>query len=124
MQMIKILVVEDDPTLAQLYSVVLEKAGYKAYHVQNGEEAWIFLDRETIDLVITDIMMPVMDGYEFVRLLRENNPFIPVLMITAKDDLHSKSKGFSLGTDDYMTKPIEPDEMILRVRALLRRAHI
>lgn len=75
-------------------------------------------------MIITDIMMPVMDGYEFVELLRRENPALPVLMITAKDDFSSKSRGFSLGTDDYMTKPIDINEMVLRVKALLRRANI
>lgn len=89
--------------------------------VHNGQEAWDLIEKEHVDLVITDILMPVMDGYEFTELLRRSNLSIPVLMITAKDDFPSKNKGFSLGTDDYMTKPVNLDEMILRVRALLRR---
>jgi len=124
MVMIKILIIEDDTSLSQLYSIILKNAGFETWQAANGEEAWDILDRVSIDLVITDIMMPVMDGYEFVKLLRKENPVIPVLMITAKDDMPSKSKGFLLGTDDYMTKPIELDEMVLRVRALLRRANI
>ena len=124
MVMIKILIIEDDTSLSQLYSIVLKNAGFETWQAANGEEAWDILDRVSIDLVITDIMMPVMDGYEFVKLLRKENPVMPVLMITAKDDMPSKSKGFLLGTDDYMTKPIELDEMVLRVRALLRRANI
>lgn len=124
MVMIKILIIEDDTSLSQLYSIILKNAGFETWQAANGEEAWDILDRISIDLVITDIMMPVMDGYEFVKLLRKENPVIPVLMITAKDDMPSKSKGFLLGTDDYMTKPIELDEMVLRVRALLRRANI
>lgn len=84
MQMINILIAEDDTSLCRLYSIVLEKAGYHTFCANDGQEAWDTLDREHIDLVITDIMMPVMDGYEFVRLLRRTNPVIPILMITAK----------------------------------------
>ena len=124
MQMINILIAEDDTSHCLLYSIVLEKAGYHTFCANDGQEAWDTLDREHIDLVITDIMMPVMDGYEFVRLLRRTNPVIPILMITAKNDFPSKSLGFSVGTDDYMTKPVDLDEMVLRVRALLRRSHI
>lgn len=124
MVMIKILIIEDDASLSQLYSIVLKNAGFETCQAANGEAAWDILERESINLIITDIMMPVMDGYEFMKLLRKENPVMPVLMITAKDDMSSKSKGFLLGTDDYMTKPIELDEMVLRVRALLRRANI
>lgn len=124
MLMLKILVVEDDPSLLQLYSIVLKKAGYDTVEARNGMEAWNVMEQEHIDLVITDIMMPEMDGYEFVRLLRETDSMLPVLMITAKDDFSSKNKGFSLGTDDYMVKPVDLDEMVLRVKALLRRCSI
>lgn len=124
MLLLKILVVEDDEALLKLYQTVLQKEGYSVLTARNGQDAWEVMDLEHIDLVITDVMMPVMDGYEFVRTLREQNPTIPVLMITAKDDFASKSMGFSLGTDDYMTKPVDVGEMILRVRALLRRANI
>lgn len=124
MLMHKILIIEDDPSLLQLYSIALRKEGYDTFLAHNGQEAWDVIEREHIDLIMTDIMMPVMDGYEFVELLRRSNPMLPVLMITAKDDFSSKSRGFSLGTDDYMTKPIDINEMVLRVRALLRRANI
>lgn len=124
MLMLKILVIEDDEALLNLYQVVLRKEGYEVFAVRNGEEAWDVMEKEKISLVITDVLMPVMDGYEFVRLLREQNPTLPVLMITAKDDFTSKSRGFSLGTDDYMTKPVDMREMLLRVKALFRRAHI
>lgn len=124
MLMHKILIVEDDCPLLELYSIALRKEGYAAYTAHNGQEAWDVLETEAIDLVITDIMMPVMDGYELVELLRRDNPALPVLMITAKDDFYSKSRGFTLGTDDYMTKPIDINEMVLRVKALLRRANI
>ena len=124
MQILTILVIEDEDSLLQLYRIVLEKEGFKVLTVHNGQEAWDLIENEHVDLVITDILMPVMDGYEFTKLLRHSNPGMPVLMITAKDDFPSKNKGFSLGTDDYMTKPVNLDEMVLRVRALLRRSHL
>lgn len=124
MLMLKILIVEDDAAILQLYRIVLGKEGYQVFSARNGEEAWEILEQEHIDLVITDIMMPVMDGYEFVRLLRESDALLPVLMITARDDFASKNAGFGIGTDDYMVKPIDPDEMVLRVKALLRRSNI
>lgn len=124
MLMLKLLLIEDDPSVLQDYSIALKKAGYDTIEVQNGMEAWDVLEKEHIDLVITDIMMPVMDGYEFVRLLRETNSMIPVLMITAKGDFSSKNRGFSLGADDYMVKPVNLGEMVLRVKALLRRCSI
>lgn len=124
MLMLKILVVEDDPSLSQLYSIILNKAGYRTLCAENGQDAWKYLETEHVDLIITDIMMPLMDGYEFVQSVRETNPHIPILIISAKDDFPSKSKGFLLGTDDYMTKPVDTNEMLLRVNALLRRANI
>lgn len=124
MQMLKILIVEDDESLLQLYGIVLRKEGYMTYSAHNGREAWEVMEHEHIDLVITDVLMPVMDGYELVELLRQDNPLLPILMITAKDDFVSKSKGFCVGTDDYMTKPIDVNEMVLRVKALFRRSHI
>jgi len=122
--MLKILIVEDDLKLSQLYDIVLKKAGYETVLAANGMEAWDVLEKEHIDLIITDIMMPEVDGYEFVKGVRQMNTTIPILMITAKDDFDSKHRGFRLGTDDYMTKPIDVNEMVLRVQALLRRAHI
>lgn len=124
MRMLKILIVEDEESLLELYSIVLKKEGYETLQARDGQEAWECVEREHVDLVITDVLMPVMDGYELVKLLREDNPLLPVLMITAKDDFSSKRKGFSLGTDDYMTKPVDVKEMVLRVKALLRRANI
>lgn len=124
MLMLKILVVEDDDSLLNLYRIVLEKQGYEVLPAHHGEEAWDIMEREHVDLIITDILMPVMDGYQFLRSVRDINPEMPVLMITAKDDFASKSMGFTLGTDDYMIKPVDTEEMILRVRALLRRANI
>lgn len=124
MLMLKILVVEDDDALLSLYRIVLEKEGYEALLAHHGEEAWAIMEREHVDLIVTDVRMPVMDGYQFVRSVRDIFPEMPILMITAKDDFASKSMGFSLGTDDYMTKPVHMEEMMLRIRALLRRAKI
>ncbi|MDO4327101.1 MAG: response regulator transcription factor [bacterium] len=122
--MLKILILEDEESLLQLYSIVLQKEGFETFLAHNGQEAWNILEKQHIDMVITDILMPVMNGYDFVELVRKENPTIPILMITAKDDFVSKSRGFSLGTDDYMTKPIDLNEMVLRVKALLRRANV
>lgn len=124
MLMLKILIVEDDPSILQLYSIVLKREGYDTLEARNGLEAWNIMEKEHIDLVITDIMMPELDGYEFVRLLRQTDAMLPILMITAKEDFLSKNKGFSLGTDDYMVKPIDVKEMVLRVKALLRRSSV
>lgn len=124
MRLLNILIVEDDEALLNLYGIVLRKEGYETFPAHNGEETWQILEKEHIDLVITDVLMPVMDGYEFVRSIREYDSAIPILMITAKDDFASKNRGFSLGTDDYMTKPVDVGEMVLRVKALLRRANI
>lgn len=124
MLMLKILIVEDDPSILQLYSIVLKREGYDTLEARNGLEAWNMIEKEHVDLVITDIMMPELDGYEFVRLLRQTDAMLPILMITAKEDFLSKNKGFSLGTDDYMVKPIDVKEMVLRVKALLRRSSV
>ena len=122
--MINILVIEDDESLSKLYEIVLHKEGYGVFRAEDGRTAFEILEDKHIDLVITDMMMPVMGGYEFIRTLREQDSRIPVLIITAKDDYMSKNTGFTLGTDDYMVKPVDLDEMILRIRALLRRANV
>ena len=122
--MFKVLVVEDDRELRELFSRVLVRHGYKTYEAGNGEEALSVLDGEYIDVIISDIMMPVMDGYELVRSLREADIHIPVLMITAKDAFADMERGFLSGTDDYMVKPVNVNEMVLRVGALLRRAQM
>lgn len=122
--MLKILIAEDDRELRQLFSHVLTKNGYAVKGVSNGQEALDALDGEYYDLIISDIMMPVMDGYELVRQLREAGDKAPVLMITAKDAFDDMRVGFQSGTDDYMVKPVNVNEMVLRVGALLRRAQM
>ena len=122
--MFKVLVVEDDRELRQLFARVLQRSGYAALEAGNGQQALDVLEHEYIDLIISDIMMPVMDGYELVRSLREAGMNIPVLMITAKDAFDDMRRGFLSGTDDYMVKPINVNEMVLRVGALLRRAQM
>ena len=120
--MFKILIAEDDRELCQLFHHVLSNNGYQTICVYDGKQALDVLDREYIDLIISDIMMPNMDGYELVSSLRDSGNGIPVLMITAKDTFYDMQRGFSSGTDDYMVKPIDVNEMVLRVGALLRRA--
>jgi DNA-binding response OmpR family regulator len=122
--MFHILVVDDDKNTRRLFKAVLEKDGYKVYTAENGTAALEVMDQEHIDLAIVDIMMPQMDGYEFTKMLRETNNSLPVLMVSAKQLPEDKKKGFLVGTDDYMTKPVDEEEMLLRVRALLRRAKI
>ena len=122
--MFKILIAEDDRELRQLFSHILTKNGYLVKGVSNGKEALDALDKDYYDLIISDIMMPVMDGYELVRLLRSSGNNTPVMMITAKDAFDDMRQGFISGTDDYMIKPININEMVLRVGALLRRAQM
>lgn len=119
--MFNILVVEDDIKLRKLFSTVLVKNGYNVFQAGDGVEAWSVMEVNHIDLIISDIMMPNMDGYEFTKSVRDINDEIPILMITAKEDFFAKKRGFLLGTDDYMVKPIDVNEMILRIGALLRR---
>ena len=122
--MFKILIAEDDRELRQLFSHILIKNGYYVKGVSNGKEALECLEQDYYDLIISDIMMPVMDGYELVHALRNAGNKIPVMMITAKDAFDDMHKGFVFGTDDYMVKPININEMVLRVGALLRRAQM
>ena len=120
--MFKILVVEDDKNLRKLITTYLRKNEYITYEATNGEEALEVIDTNYIDLIISDIMMEKMDGYELTKSLREANYTIPILLVTAKSTIEDKKEGFLLGADDYMVKPIDIDEMILRVKALLKRA--
>lgn len=122
--MFQILVVDDDKNTRLLLKAVLQAENYSVHTAENGEEALEVMDREHIDLVVLDIMMPKMDGYEFTKLLRESDNNLPILMVSAKQLPADKQKGFLVGTDDYMTKPIDETEMLLRIKALLRRARI
>lgn len=122
--MFRILIAEDDSELRQLFSHVLTKHGYNVTGVDNGAEALKALELSYYDLIISDIMMPVMDGYELVSSIRTAGFTLPVLMITAKDAFDDMRIGFMSGTDDYMIKPINVNEMVLRVGALLRRAQM
>lgn len=120
----KILIVEDDQELRQLFGHVLIKNGYTVKGVSNGREALDILDADYYDLMISDIMMPQMDGFELVRSLRDAGNTMPVLMITAREAFDDMRTGFQSGTDDYMVKPVNVNEMVLRVGALLRRAQM
>lgn len=122
--MFHILVVDDDKHMRMLFQALLEREKYTVSTAENGEEALAVMDRAHIDLVILDIMMPKMDGYEFTKTLREANNNLPILMVSARQLPEDKHRGFLAGTDDYMTKPIDNHEMLLRVKALLRRAKI
>ncbi len=122
--MFHILVVDDDKNTRMYFQAVLEKNGYTVTVAKNGEDALLAMDREHIDLVVLDIMMPKMNGYEFTRELRECDNYLPILMVSAKQLPIDKNKGFAVGTDDYMTKPVNQDEFLYRIKALLRRARI
>lgn len=122
--MFQILVVEDDANTAKLMHTILSHAGYEVFHAGNGQESLDLMDTQHIDLIVLDVMMPVMDGYELLDQLRSVGNNIPVLMVTAKQLPADKRKGFLLGTDDYMVKPVDEEELILRIKALLRRARI
>lgn len=122
--MLKILIAEDDQELRQLFSHVLMKNGYQVTGVSNGQEALKELDSDYYDLIISDIMMPVVDGYELVRQLRADGNQTPVMMITARDAFDDMRQGFQSGSDDYLVKPVNVNEMVLRVGALLRRSQM
>ena len=122
--MLKILIAEDDYDLRQLFSHVLIKHGYSVRGVCDGQEALEALDSDYFDLIISDIMMPGIDGFEFAKNVRALSENIPILFMTARDDFASKQRGYRIGVDDYMVKPIDLDELFLRIGALLRRARI
>lgn len=122
--MFHILVADDDKNTRLFLEAVLEGAGYTVTAVANGEEALEAMETQSFDLAVLDIMMPRMDGYELTRQLREANNNLPILMVSAKQLPADKHKGFSVGTDDYITKPIDDEEMLYRIKALLRRAKI
>lgn len=120
--MFNVLVVEDDKNLKKLMVTYLKKNNYTTFEARNGIQALDIIDKQYIDLVISDIMMPEMDGYELLSELRIANYEIPIMLITAKSDISDKKQGFILGADDYMVKPIDMEEMVLRVSVLLKRA--
>lgn len=122
--MFNILVAEDDKNARKLMQAVLKRAGYNVFTAENGVDALKRMDMQQIDLIVLDIMMPEMDGYELTRELREGSCTTPILMVTAKQLPVDKRKGFLVGTDDYMTKPVDTEEMLLRIKALLRRSRI
>ena len=124
--MFRILVVEDDVNTRKLMQAVLSQNGYEPVPAADGVEALDILDKKHIDLILLDIMMPRMDGYEFTEIIRGNQMLrdIPILMVTARETPAETRKGFLIGTDDYMVKPVDEDEMILRIAALLRRSRI
>ena len=122
--MFNIMIVEDDVNQRKLMAAVLEQYGYNVTQATDGIDALDQLDKKHIDLIILDIMMPRMDGFEFTETIRQSGSSIPILMVTAKTSPVDKRKGFIIGTDDYMTKPVDEEEMVLRVGALLRRAKI
>ena len=122
--MFHILVADDDKNTRRLLKAVLEAENYTVFTAENGEDALEVMDREHVDLVVLDIMMPQMDGYEFTRSLRQCNNYLPILMVSAKQEPADKKQGFLVGTDDYLTKPIDEEELLLRIKALLRRARI
>lgn len=122
--MIHILVVEDDERLNHIVCTYLRDSGFEAKGCLNAEDAYEEMYGQLYELIISDIMMPGIDGFEFARTVRKVNQRIPILFMSARDDLPSKQKGFHLGIDDYMVKPVDLDELVLRVRALLRRANI
>ena len=122
--MIHILVVEDDEKLNRIVCTYLNDSGFQAKGCLNAKDAYEEMYNSLYDLIISDIMMPEVDGFEFAKTVRNVNQRIPILFMSAKDDLPSKQKGFQLGIDDYMVKPVDLEELVLRVRALLRRANI
>jgi len=122
--MIRILVVEDDPNTRKLMEDVLLDERYSPVMANDAQAALDIIDKQQIDLMITDIMMPGMDGYTLTEQLREAKYDFPILMVTAKETIRDKRKGFIVGTDDYMVKPVDEEELVLRVKALLRRAKI
>ena len=122
--MFQILVVEDDANVRKLMKAVLTQYGYKALLASDGIEALRMMESHHVDLILLDVMLPHMDGYDFTRTLRESDVDTPIMMITAKETPQDKRRGFLAGTDDYMVKPVDEEEMMLRVAALLRRSRI
>lgn len=122
--MFNILVIEDNKNMRKLICATLKQNGYSTFEAEDGEVGLDVLDTTHIDLIICDIMMPNMDGYEFTQILRDGNCETPIIIVTAKEQLEDKKRGFSIGADDYMVKPIDFEELILRIGAILRRSKI
>ena len=122
--MFNILLAEDDENLRKLMEIRLKDNKFNVYSASNGKEALDKLYNNPVDIMVVDIMMPIMDGYELVKTARQDYPNIPAIMVTAKDAFEDKNKGYSLGIDDYMVKPVNCDELVLRINAILRRAKI
>ncbi|MCL2217707.1 MAG: response regulator transcription factor [Defluviitaleaceae bacterium] len=122
--MFRILVVEDDTNTRKLMCAVLKQQGFEPLQASDGHMALDVLEHEHVDLVVLDLMMPGMDGYELTRQIRQSWEFLPILMVTAKQESKDKHMGFMVGTDDYMVKPVDEQEMVFRIRALLRRSQI
>lgn len=122
--MFKVLVAEDDSSTNRLLCAILRRAGYEPVSAVDGEDALQKLDEAHIDLLLCDVMMPRLDGFELTRMIRESGSMLPILMVTAKSLPEDRYTGFLVGTDDYITKPIDKEEMLLRIKALLRRARI
>jgi len=122
--MFRVLVVEDDVNTRKLMCAVLKQNGFEALQAEDGMAALSVMEKEHVDLILLDLMMPTMDGYQLTRQLRISWENLPILMVTAKQEPKDKRQGFLAGTDDYMTKPVDEEEMILRIKALLRRAQI
>ena len=122
--MFNILVIEDNKNMRKLICATLKQNGYSTFEAEDGEVGLDVLDTTHIDLIICDIMMPNMDGYEFTETLRDGHCETPIIIVTAKEQLEDKKKGFSIGADDYMVKPIDFEELILRIGAILRRSKI
>lgn len=122
--MIKVIVVEDDVQLNRVVTNYLGMNGYQVIGCLNANEAYDVMYNENFDVILSDIMMPDIDGFEFTRTVRSINPNIPILFLSARDDLSAKQKGYQAGIDDYMVKPVELEELVLRIEALLRRTNI
>ncbi len=122
--MFRILVADDDAFIRKLMATVLKSHGFDVILAQDGAEALELMDSQHVDLVVLDVMMPHMDGYTFADTLRQNDCNLPILMISARQEVEARRRGFLVGIDDYMTKPVDEAEMILRIKALLRRANI
>ncbi len=122
--MFRILVAEDDESSRRLFCEILQQNGFDPLPAEDGEQAMALLDRHFVDLIVLDVMMPRMDGFQFLRQLRSCGSTIPVLIVTARQTLEDKWQGFESGSDDYMVKPVDTKELVLRIRALLRRTQI